>query len=57
MYEATINDLICIIMQIISYQAWLKEARSEKGPNKAELQLCYAQQIGDFEMILEAVNA
>lgn len=54
LYEASIDDFICVYMQIISLCTWLKGWKLEKVLIK--LQLCQVQQIGDPKMIAMAVT-
>ena len=55
LYEAIVDDMICVFMQIGNYQAWLKGGLDGKDPDSASLKLKAAARYGDPKILVDAM--
>lgn len=53
LYEATMDDMICGVMQITNYHSWIKGGSLGKRPNHASLKLKVATHTGDPNHLVE----
>ena len=57
LYEATVDDMIRVFMQIANYRTWLKGGYDGKGPDSASLKLKAATMYGDPKMLVDAMKS
>jgi hypothetical protein len=57
LYEATVDDLICVFMQIANYRSWLKGGSTGKRPDYASLKLKATARCGDPKLLADAMKS